>query len=842
MLLGMLIPFQMPLQTRKRCNYSEDALQKALEEIRSGAPKKSTAKKYNIPRATLQFRLGDAFKKVSKGPSTILSKDEETKIVNWIVESQKKGFPKRKIDIQVSVQQFLNGSNKKIGLFKDNFPGCKWYKCFLRRHPILTQRKAEAVTAASASVSEQDIKKWFNDIYTYFQEKGIQDILQDPSRIFNGDETNFYYCPTDLGKVLAPKGTKNVYEVDQGDAKQNLTVMFTFAASGTVTPPMIIYPNKRLPQSVKDSVPEEWSYALTDNGWMKCETFLFYLEHVLYPSLLKDGTKFPIALFVDGHKTHVTYDVSKLCTRLQIVLVALYPNATRILQPADVGSFKPLKNLWRSGVLEWRRQHPFAKLGKPDFAPILKQAVDRLSKQSIANSFKACGIFPWNPNAVDYSKCLGKKKDSSVEETNEVPLIETEEKTLNFHGFKQLIGEEKCNELTKPNLAMDENLTLLKKVYNYFKDMDVESENIFSESFTVLANTNELTYTEEEIAGMPLVIDDGSLILKEIATMENNVSIEHVDYPGYDINSTMPENAFVLKQNETVKIDNFLQTAKTPERKGKRDIKRTSFVISSSGFKKQVEEKQEIKRQEELIKETKKQERLQKQAIKKQNKPNPRKNNKRKRDQEELKKENLVENKTNHSANNKGVRQLDLKKRKVNVKQGTDKEQQKEFNKIINKDIVQQKTDTQTDNIIIEKSKIDKREKETLADLDKTLSEDEEEGVSEVHNDQYFNSKNIFFKSPNDEVVISQQKTKTNTHVRNLFKSPAKLSFGSKTNITAEKGLCFICLYNLSQIRKGIRCQTCTRQYHILCLEEKRLYCEHFKCAACLSKTSHLDN
>ena len=176
----------------------------------------------------------------------------------------------------------------------------------------------------------------------------------------------------------------------------------------------------------------------------------------------------------------------------------------------------------------------------------------------------------------------------------------------------------------------------------------------------------------------------------------------------------------------------------------------------------------------------------------------------------------------------------------MNVKQGTDKEQQKEFNKIINKDIVQQKTDTQTDNIIIEKSKIDKSEKETLADLDKTLSEDEEEGVSEVHHDQYFNSKNIFFKSPNDKVVISQQKTKTNTHVRNLFKSPAKLSFGSKTNITAEKHLCFICLYNLSQIRKGIRCQTCMRQYHILCLEEKRLYCKLFKCAACLSKTSHL--
>ena len=163
----------MPLEKKKRCHYSEEALQKALNEIRSGAPKKATAKKYNIPRATLQFRLGDSFKKVSKGPSTILTENEETKIVNWIVESQNKGFPKRKIDVQVSVQQFLNSNKKNIGLFKDNFPGPKWYQCFLKRHPILTPRKAEAVTAASASVSEQDIRKWFTDIYTYYQEKDI---------------------------------------------------------------------------------------------------------------------------------------------------------------------------------------------------------------------------------------------------------------------------------------------------------------------------------------------------------------------------------------------------------------------------------------------------------------------------------------------------------------------------------------------------------------------------------------------------------------------------------------------------------------------------------------------
>jgi hypothetical protein len=57
--------------------------------------------------------------------------------------------------------------------------------------------------------------------------------------------------------VLAPKGIRNVYEIDVGKAKTQITVMFTFGASGEVTPPMIIYPYKRLPAAVAASVPKE---------------------------------------------------------------------------------------------------------------------------------------------------------------------------------------------------------------------------------------------------------------------------------------------------------------------------------------------------------------------------------------------------------------------------------------------------------------------------------------------------------------------------------------------------------------------------------------------------------
>lgn len=47
-------------------------------------------------------------------------------------------------------------------------------------------------------------------------------------------------------------------------------------------------------------------------------------------------------------------------------------------------------------------------LTKVDFGPILKTALEEfVYKSTIRNGFKACSLCPWNPDAIDFSKCLG---------------------------------------------------------------------------------------------------------------------------------------------------------------------------------------------------------------------------------------------------------------------------------------------------------------------------------------------------------------------------------------------------------------------------------------------------
>ncbi|XP_058446251.1 uncharacterized protein LOC131427254 [Malaya genurostris] len=272
----------------------------------------------------------------------------------------------------------------------------------------LTFRTPEAVTSASAKVSEKDIRKWFKTVEEYLIENDLSDALKDPARILNGDETGFALNSLSK-KVLATKGSRNVSAVDTANGKQNITVLFSFAADGTIIPPDVILPYKRLSREIVSSFPPEWGLGTSDSGWMNSTNFTLYIKKILYPTLLKKGVKFPVLFFVDGHKSHTALEAADVCSKLGIVLIALYPNATRIIQPADVSIFRPLKNSWETIIDSWKTEQSSERVTIPLFGKLLREAMERsLKKSTITNAFRACGLFPFDPNAVDYTKCIAK--------------------------------------------------------------------------------------------------------------------------------------------------------------------------------------------------------------------------------------------------------------------------------------------------------------------------------------------------------------------------------------------------------------------------------------------------
>lgn len=135
--------------------------------------------------------------------------------------------------------------------------------------------------------------------------------------------------------------------------------MFTFSAGEQICVPMIVYPYKRIPEKIANSVNPKWGLGRSDSGWMAAETFYEYIADAFYSHLIEMNVTFPVILFVDGHRSHLSYELSTLCDKLKIEIIALYPNATRILQPAMLLLLLHLKmlgeKLFISGTQKSRR-------------------------------------------------------------------------------------------------------------------------------------------------------------------------------------------------------------------------------------------------------------------------------------------------------------------------------------------------------------------------------------------------------------------------------------------------------------------------------------------------------
>ena len=158
------------MSSKKRPNhqYSESALQDALAQIRYGKLTiRKASKNYGVPRSTIQDKLklqSDIPRKM--GPSSILSVDEEKRIVQWVINLTKCGFPLKTDDLLNTVQKIVQDDKRKTP-FRNGRPGRTWYHAFLRRNSELTHRTPENFSTGRAIITKEFIQKWFDELSEY---------------------------------------------------------------------------------------------------------------------------------------------------------------------------------------------------------------------------------------------------------------------------------------------------------------------------------------------------------------------------------------------------------------------------------------------------------------------------------------------------------------------------------------------------------------------------------------------------------------------------------------------------------------------------------------------------
>ena len=101
------------------------------------------------------------------------------------------------------------------------------------RHPFISLHQSESLSTCRAKgCSPAVLKKWFDEFELFLREHQLTDKAE---RLWNADESGFplqHRC----GYVLAPRGSKCVYSLNNS-SKQQITTLVCVNAAGQAVPP-----------------------------------------------------------------------------------------------------------------------------------------------------------------------------------------------------------------------------------------------------------------------------------------------------------------------------------------------------------------------------------------------------------------------------------------------------------------------------------------------------------------------------------------------------------------------------------------------------------------------------
>ena len=185
---------------------------------------RSASQKFKVPFPTIRCKHRGSYDVEKRsGPATILTREEEQQLVDYILLMGNKGFPFTKHMLLDSVALLIK-KLKKQTTFTGGRPGRHWFESFLKRYPQLKMRTPQNLSKRRGDVTEEQLRGWFEEVGTYLKSKNLFDI--DSSRIFNCGESAFFLCPKG-NKVLANKKSKAVYNLVGGNDNECLTALIT---------------------------------------------------------------------------------------------------------------------------------------------------------------------------------------------------------------------------------------------------------------------------------------------------------------------------------------------------------------------------------------------------------------------------------------------------------------------------------------------------------------------------------------------------------------------------------------------------------------------------------------
>jgi hypothetical protein len=381
-------------QTQKRIE-QEGRIEIAIQALRN---KKVTsvneaARVYEVPRSTLHDRArGLSSRETTRANCSKLDEIEEDSLERWILDMDARG----KAPTLAAAREM---ANILLAQRSTNTPpspiGKNWISRFIARRDNLKTRFSRRYAAQRALCEDPKlIRTWFEQYCNIIAEYGILD-----DDIYNFDETGFAMGITSTSKVITSQEWQGKRKLFQPGNREWVTAIECIHLDGVLSP-TIIFKAKVLMSAWCSTVPNDWRFEVSDNGWTTDQISISWLENSFIPYATKRRYGAWSLLVMDGHGSHLTPQFDAICMANNIVPICMLSHSSHLLQPLDVGCFGVLKHFYGQAVQDLARVGS-THIDKLDFLDLYPAARAATYKTSvIASSFMASGLIPYSPERV----------------------------------------------------------------------------------------------------------------------------------------------------------------------------------------------------------------------------------------------------------------------------------------------------------------------------------------------------------------------------------------------------------------------------------------------------------
>lgn len=147
-----------------------------------------------------------------------------------------------------------------------------------------------------------------------------------------------------------------------------------------------------------ENAPNGTTWSWSDSRWTKQGIALLWFTHSFIPSF---GHERPQVLILDGHDSHNFIELINVAVENQIHIIELPAHTSNWLQPCDCTVFGLFKTAYWEASDELMATFPGVLVSRATFCDLLNKAwSEAVTSQNILSGFRACGIHPFNPDAI----------------------------------------------------------------------------------------------------------------------------------------------------------------------------------------------------------------------------------------------------------------------------------------------------------------------------------------------------------------------------------------------------------------------------------------------------------